>query len=98
MFDIESKKPNNITIKTNTKTINFDLDNSEIDADLKVGKIHGAYTCLAEGTYTAADSSVVFSQEKLCKFKFFFSHSAPPGHSAEGVFQIILSSYDLRKN
>ena len=41
MFDIESKKPNYITIKTNTKTINFDLDNSEIDADLKVGKIHG---------------------------------------------------------
>ena len=62
------------------------------------GALHYGNAILAEGTYTAADSSVVFSQEKLCKFKFFFSHSAPPGHSAEGVFQIILSSYDLRKN
>jgi histidinol phosphatase-like PHP family hydrolase len=63
----------------------FDYDliviNNKIRVDAQVGKIHGAYTCLAEGTYTAADSSVVFPEEKLCEFKFFFSHSAPPGHS-----------------
>lgn len=41
MFEIESKKVNQITIITKKEAINFDLDNFEIDAGLSVGKISG---------------------------------------------------------
>lgn len=42
MFEIESKNPNEITIKTSTKTIIFDYVEGVITADLSVGDIEGA--------------------------------------------------------
>ena len=41
MFEIESKNPNEITIKTSTKTITIDFVNGVIMADLVVGEIAG---------------------------------------------------------
>ncbi len=41
MFDIESKGPDDIKITTKTTTVNFNLSEYEIDADLSVGKIKG---------------------------------------------------------
>lgn len=41
MFEIESKNPNEITIKTATKTVMIDFVNGVIMADLAVGEIAG---------------------------------------------------------
>lgn len=41
MFEIESKKPEEITIITKQSTITFDMKEFTIDAGLEVGKIHG---------------------------------------------------------
>ena len=41
MFEIESKKPDVITIITKRTTINFDVAQYTIDAGLEVGAIHG---------------------------------------------------------
>ena len=41
MFEIESKKPDEITISTKNSSIKFDLTAAEIDAGLAVGKIKG---------------------------------------------------------
>ena len=41
MFEIESKNPNEITIKTATKTVTIDFVNGMIMADLAVGEIAG---------------------------------------------------------
>ena len=41
MFEIESKNPNEITIKTATKTVTIDFVNGVIMADLAVGEIAG---------------------------------------------------------
>ena len=41
MFEIESKKPTEITIATKTITIKFDIEEAVIDAGLTVGKIKG---------------------------------------------------------
>lgn len=41
MFEIESKKPDEITIITKKTTITFDMANFMIDAGLAVGKIKG---------------------------------------------------------
>ena len=41
MFEIESKNPNEITIKTATKTVTIDFVNGGIMADLAVGEIAG---------------------------------------------------------
>lgn len=41
MFEIESKKPTEITIATKTITIKFDIEEAIIDAGLAVGKIKG---------------------------------------------------------
>ena len=41
MFELESKKPEEITIKTANAAVTFDMTEGEIDADLPVGKITG---------------------------------------------------------
>lgn len=41
MFDIESKSPDNIKITTKQTSVNFDMSEYIIDADLAVGKIKG---------------------------------------------------------
>ncbi len=41
MFEIESKGPDEIIITTKKTTIKFTITDSDIDASLKVGKIHG---------------------------------------------------------
>ncbi len=41
MFDIESKSSDEITINTKKTTINFNIAESTIDANLAVGKING---------------------------------------------------------
>ena len=41
MFEIESKKPEEITIKTATKSITINMDESTIAADLPVGELKG---------------------------------------------------------
>jgi|GEM_PF-229002 len=41
MFDIESKKPEEITISTKNTSVTFNMAENEIDANLAVGKIHG---------------------------------------------------------
>ena len=41
MFEIESKGPDEIIITTKKTTIKFNVTDSDIDANLKVGKIHG---------------------------------------------------------
>ena len=41
MFDIDSKKQEEITITTKKATITFNIDEAEIDAGLTVGKIAG---------------------------------------------------------
>ena len=41
MFEVESRKPEEITIKTATKTITFNMDESTISADLPVGELKG---------------------------------------------------------
>ena len=41
MFDLESKKPDEITITTKKTTIKFNIADSTIDANLPVGKIEG---------------------------------------------------------
>lgn len=41
MFEIESKRPEEITIKTAKTTVTFDTVQSTVDAGLKVGKIVG---------------------------------------------------------
>lgn len=41
MFEIESKNPDVITIVTKKTTVNFDVAQFEIDANLEVGKIEG---------------------------------------------------------
>lgn len=41
MFELESKNPDIITVKTAKNTINFNMMEGEIDADLAVGKIEG---------------------------------------------------------
>ena len=41
MFEIESKKPEEITIKTATKSITINMDESTIAADLLVGELKG---------------------------------------------------------
>lgn len=41
MFELESKNPDIITVKTAKNTINFNMVEGEIDADLEVGKIEG---------------------------------------------------------
>jgi len=41
MFEIESRKPEEITVKTATKTITFNMDESTISADLVVGELKG---------------------------------------------------------
>lgn len=41
MFEIESKKPDEITISTKNSSIKFNLAAAEIDAGLAVGKIKG---------------------------------------------------------
>jgi len=41
MFEIESKKPEEITIITKKTTVTFNMTQFTIDAGLEVGKIHG---------------------------------------------------------
>lgn len=41
MFELESKKPEEITISTKRTTIKFNMDDCTIDANLPVGKIEG---------------------------------------------------------
>ena len=41
MFELESKKPDEITIITKKTTIKFNIADSTIDANLSVGKIEG---------------------------------------------------------
>lgn len=41
MFELESKNPDVITVKTAKNVINFNMVEGEIDADLAVGKIEG---------------------------------------------------------
>ena len=41
MFELESKKPDEITITTKKTTIKFNIADSTIDANLSVGKIEG---------------------------------------------------------
>lgn len=41
MFELESKKPEEITITTKKTTVKINIDNSTIDANLPVGKIEG---------------------------------------------------------
>ena len=41
MFEIESKKPEEITIKTASKVITFNMDEATISADLPVGELKG---------------------------------------------------------
>lgn len=41
MFELESKKPEEITINTKKTTIKFNVADSTIDANLPVGKIEG---------------------------------------------------------
>lgn len=41
MFEIESRKPEEITVKTATKTITINMDESTISADLPVGELKG---------------------------------------------------------
>ena len=41
MFEIESRRPEEITIITKQTTITFDMKEFTIDAGLEVGKIHG---------------------------------------------------------
>ncbi|MBQ2638478.1 hypothetical protein IJF91_00195 [Candidatus Saccharibacteria bacterium] len=41
MFEIESRKPEEITVKTATKAITFNMDESTISADLAVGELKG---------------------------------------------------------
>ena len=41
MFELESKKPDEITITTKKTTIKFNIADSTIDANLPVGKIEG---------------------------------------------------------
>ena len=41
MFEIESKKPEEITITTKKTTVTFNMDAFTIDGNLAVGKIHG---------------------------------------------------------
>lgn len=41
MFEIESKTPDEVVITTKKTTIKFNISDSDIDANLKVGKIHG---------------------------------------------------------
>ena len=41
MFEIESKKPEEITITTKKTSVTFDMDKFTIDGNLEVGKIHG---------------------------------------------------------
>lgn len=41
MFEIESKKPDEITITTKKTSVTFNVSECTIDANLQVGKIHG---------------------------------------------------------
>ena len=41
MFDLESKKPDEITINTKKTSVTFDFAEGEVDANLAVGKIDG---------------------------------------------------------
>lgn len=41
MFDLESKKPEEITITTKKTAVTFNMADYTINADLKVGEIHG---------------------------------------------------------
>ena len=41
MFEIESKKPEEITVTTKKTSITFNMDDFTIDANLEVGKIQG---------------------------------------------------------
>lgn len=41
MFEIESKKPEEITITTKKTSVTFNMDKFTIDGNLEVGKIHG---------------------------------------------------------
>ena len=41
MFEIESKKPEEITVTTKRTSITFNMDDFTIDANLEVGKIQG---------------------------------------------------------
>lgn len=41
MFEIESKAPDEVTLKTKTANVKFDLVEQTVDGDLLVGKIEG---------------------------------------------------------
>lgn len=41
MFEIESKAPDEVTLKTKTANVKFDLVEQTVDGDLPVGKIEG---------------------------------------------------------
>ena len=41
MFEIESKAPDEVTLKTTTANVKFDLVEQTVDGDLPVGKIEG---------------------------------------------------------
>lgn len=52
MFEIESKNQDEIRITTKKTSIDFNVAEGEIDADLKVGKIHGP------GEFEIADATI----------------------------------------
>ena len=52
MFEIELKNPDEMIIKTKEKTVNVNVVQSTIDADLKVGTIRGA------GEYEIGDIAI----------------------------------------
>ena len=58
MFELELKNPDELVIKTKDRTVNINVVQSTIDADLRVGTIRGA------GEYEIGDVAIVATSLK----------------------------------
>ena len=63
MFELESKNPNEITIKTATKNIVIDFANGVISADLPVGNIEGPGEAAIRGISVAKHTKTIYDVE-----------------------------------
>ena len=90
MFEIESKKPEEITIKTATKSITINMDESTIAADLPVGELKGPGE-FEVGEATIRGISVLNNTKTIYDVTISGVHIGIIGGVEEGLDDLVIS-------
>ncbi|MBR1874970.1 hypothetical protein IJ798_01135 [Candidatus Saccharibacteria bacterium] len=90
MFEIESKKPEEITIKTATKSITINMDESTIAADLPVGELKGPGE-FEVGEATIRGISVLNNTKTIYDVTISGVHIGIIGGVEEGLYDLGIS-------